>query len=135
MQTPPADPTLRRGRVLIVDDDPIVAASLRRLLANEHDVLTACDGRDALRVLATDSDFDVILCDVSMDGMSGLELYRHLAAERPGIVERITFLTGGAFTAEAQEFLDRLPNERLEKPIALATLRQFVRSRVASTGR
>ena len=122
--------TLRRARILVVDDDPIVAMSLRRLLASEHDVRAVHSGSDALNALIDDDTFDLILCDISMEGMDGIDLYRQLAEKRPNLIDRIVFLTGGAFTLSSQRFLETIPNPRLEKPIAMSLLREFVRARV-----
>ena len=122
--------TLRRGRILVVDDDPIVAMSLRRLLASEHDVRAYHSGSDALNALIEDDAIDLILCDISMEGMDGIDLYRQLAEQRPKLLDRIVFLTGGAFTSTSQRFLETISNPRLEKPIAMSELREFVRARV-----
>ncbi len=67
------------------------------------------------------------LCDLLMPEMSGVELFQHLEAEAPDQCERVVFLTGGAFTPRAQEFLSRVPNARLEKPFDLDDLMVLIR--------
>jgi CheY-like chemotaxis protein len=115
-----------RARVLVVDDEPAIAHTLRELLAPQHLVVSATSGREALATLARE-DFDVVFCDLMMPGMNGTELYHRLKAERPGAEERIVFMTGGAFTASAADFLASVPNRRLEKPFSLGLIEQIVR--------
>lgn len=68
-----------RARVLIVDDDVVITSALRRALAKEHEVTVLNSATAALALLRTGSEFDVILCDLAMPQMSGLQLYRELA--------------------------------------------------------
>ncbi len=119
--------TARRARVLVVDDERFVATALQRTLGREHD-LTALDrAQDALQLIAGGARFHVILCDLMMPVMSGMELHAKLAAAVPDQAERMVFMTGGAFTDEARAFLEGVPNERVDKPFDLAALRALVR--------
>jgi two-component system cell cycle sensor histidine kinase/response regulator CckA len=120
-------PTVRQGRVLVVDDDPLVGASLRRVLSREHDVTVVTNGKEALEVLLAGSTFDVILCDLMMPHMTGMDLHAELTHKMPEVTDRMVFITGGAFTAAAREFLDTVANQRLEKPFAPQNLRGVVR--------
>ena len=119
----PASP--RRASVLVVDDDPSVGTSLRRVL-RQHDVTATTSAREALAIVASKGPFDVILSDVMMPEMSGVELYEALRARHPEAADRVVFVTGGAFTPAARDFLDRVPNERLEKPFEARVLRELV---------
>ncbi len=129
---PPASahvaPTGRRGRVLAVDDEAAIGVSIRRILRADHDVEVVTDARVALARLTAGEPFDVVLCDLMMPGMTGMELHAALNAQRPEVLSRMVFLTGGAFTPEASEFLGRVPNARLDKPFDAATLRALVRA-------
>ena len=80
-------------------------------------------------MLAT-GDFDVIFCDLMMPGMSGRTLQRS-RPDLPGLEERIVFMTGGAFTTRAAEFLAQVPNQRLEKPFSFGLVEQIVRDMAA----
>jgi CheY-like chemotaxis protein len=64
----------------------------------------------------------VILCDLMMPDMTGMDLHAELARKLPEQATRMIFLTGGAFTPRAREFLDEVPNQRLEKPCDLGKL-------------
>jgi hypothetical protein len=59
-----------------------------------------------------------------------MELYAAIAREAPELAERIVFITGGAFTATAQEFLSRVPNPRLEKPFDVDLVGEITRARL-----
>jgi fluoride ion exporter CrcB/FEX len=63
--------------------------------------------------------------------MDGAQLYHELQRIAPELVERIIFMTGGAFTAAAREFLDTVANPRIDKPFDLDTLRALVNTRFA----
>ena len=113
------EPTVERSlRVLVIDDEPLIGTTLRILLDN-HDVQVVTSGSAARDLLAGGASFDVVLCDLMLDDLSGMELARWLAQERPDVAERVIFMTGGAFTAEARDFLRDVPRQRqLEKPFS-----------------
>lgn len=121
----------RRGRVLVVDDDPVVASSLARVLRPAHDVECASDGLEALAALGCDRLYDVILCDVMMPRMAAADLYARVAREFPDMASRFVFMTGATSRLRAHAFLDELPNPVLAKPFSvpdlLALVRRFVR--------
>jgi signal transduction histidine kinase/CheY-like chemotaxis protein len=119
-----------RGRILVVDDEPQVAAMLQRELAAEHDVEVAASGRAALDRLAEAQSFDVILCDLMMPEVTGMALHAALAERAPHLLPRLAFVTGGAFTPGGRAFLDEVPNPRFEKPVDLQALRAFIHARV-----
>ncbi len=105
-----------RGRILVVDDEPRMGKALHRLLAPAHDVTAVQSAREALGLVAGGARFDMVLCDLMMPGVSGMALHAELERTAPEVAARMVFMTGGAYTAEARGFLDRVPNRRLEKP-------------------
>jgi PAS domain S-box-containing protein len=126
-----APPSVKhRGRVLVVDDDAMAARSMVRLLSQDHDVVDVRSGRAALALLTSDEAFDAIFCDLMMPEMTGMELHRELV-ERGFDVGRMVFMTGGAFTPGAREFVQRLPIPCLEKPIESRSLLELARGLVA----
>ena len=120
----------KRAVVLVVDDEPAVGVTLKRLL-REHDVTVVQRAPDALALLAAGQRFDVILSDIMMPEMSGMDFYETLRRLHPGMPERVVFVTGGAFTAAANAFLDEIPNECLTKPFDVKTVREAIRRFVA----
>lgn len=122
--------TIRRAKILVVDDDESMGVALQRLLRREHDLSAVTDARVALARIDNGEQFDVILCDLMMPLMTGMEFYQQLIVRHPDQVARIVFLSGGAFTARARSFLDEIPNARLEKPFELQTLRALINERL-----
>ncbi len=116
----------RRGRLLVVDDEPMIGMAIRRTLQREHEVVTLTSAREALTRILGGERFDVILCDVMMPEMSGMELHEELTRRAPELADRMVFLTGGAFTPQAREFLARVKNQRREKPFSAQELRDLV---------
>jgi CheY-like chemotaxis protein len=114
-------------RLLIVDDEPLVSRALARILEPEGEVVVADRARDALDRVRAGEQFDAIVCDLMMPDLSGMDLHAAIRGLDPAAAERMVFVTGGAFTDAAREFLDRVPNARLEKPIDRAALREAVR--------
>src|SRR5689334_17209072 len=70
-----AFPPLRRGRVLMVDDDTSVCKAIARLLSDQHDVTAVSSAELALDQIRDGTRFDVILCDLHMPQMTGMDLY------------------------------------------------------------
>ena len=114
-------------RVLVVEDEYAVAAGLRLLLEQEYQVDVASTGQEALAKLSSGATFDAVLCDLMMPGMSGIELFRILRAKSPGLEEKLVFMTGGAFTPEAEAFLEEIENPRVEKPFDFASVDELLR--------
>ncbi len=69
-----------------------------------------------------------------MPQVSGIELYDTVLALDPGQATRIVFVTGGAFTATARQFLEATTNRRIEKPFDLRDLRAVVDAVIAEVG-
>lgn len=104
-------------RVLIIDDEELLLLAWTRELESGCEVLTACSARDAVGVLARfGGDFDAVACDLHMADGGGMELYRFLGAEYPGLEHRVVFITGGAVSDRETEFLRAAGNLVLEKP-------------------
>jgi CheY-like chemotaxis protein len=118
-----------RTRVLVIDDEELIREAIRRALGKECSVTLAASGREALGLLSDEAGgYDVILCDLLMPDVSGMDLYAETIRAAPALGGRFVFMTGGAFTPKARSFLENVGNPHLEKPIALAKLREIVRS-------
>lgn len=124
-----------RGRLLVVDDEAPIRSSLRRMLGKEHDVVEAESGIEARSRIEANPAFDVIVSDLMMPRMSGMELYEWIAANHPELRERVIFITGGAFTPAASEFLDRTGNTVIEKPFDFEMLSRLIGERIAASRR
>ena len=128
-QRAPARATARAS-ILVVDDDRAVGVALCRVL-REHDVCAVTEAKRGLEMLAAGQEFDVIISDLMMPEMSGMEFYDELTRRFPAAAERVVFISGGTFTPSAQAFLGRVPNARLSKPFDARQLRELVELAVA----
>ena len=126
---PVAAAPLKRARLLVVDDELMVATVLQTLLAPEHEVLIQTYARDALEQIRAGARYDLILCDLMMPSMTGMDLHAALCAEAPDQAERMIFMSGGAFTARAKDFLAGVSNVCIEKPFDLASLKELINAR------
>jgi CheY-like chemotaxis protein len=120
---PPAAQT--RARVLLIADDQHVTRMIGRALC-DFDVTVVNESQDALGILAVES-FDVILCDLMMPNITGIDLHRELTRAHPAQAQRMIFLTGGSFSAEADDFLTKVQNPWLQKPFATEALQRACR--------
>jgi CheY-like chemotaxis protein len=121
-----------RPRVLVVDDEPLVGRAVKRVLADQADVLCVTGGREALALIRDPArDFDVILCDLMMPDMTGAELRAALLNTRSDMADRLVFITGGTFTADMERFLAESACPHLLKPFDVPVLRGLVAERMA----
>jgi signal transduction histidine kinase/CheY-like chemotaxis protein len=127
-EVPPLNPP--RGRLLLVDDEPLVGMALRRALLAEHDVVLVQSGRAALEQLA-DQPFDALISDLVMPEMGGLELHDEACKRQPVLSARTLFITGSSLADALQELSERPGFSLLQKPIEVEALRQAVRKLVA----
>jgi signal transduction histidine kinase/CheY-like chemotaxis protein len=124
----PVDVEAPGGRLLIVDDEPMILGALRRAFSSDYHVTCVGDGRRALERIKAGERYDVILCDLMMPEITGMDLYAEMSRLAPDQLERLVFVTGGAFTPRAREFLERIPNARVEKPIDFQNLKLLLRN-------
>ncbi|MEO6776916.1 MAG: ATP-binding protein [Kofleriaceae bacterium] len=111
-----------RLRVLVIDDDALLLKSIGRNLG-QHEITACGSAVDALARLRAGDTFDAILSDLMMPGFTGMQFHAELTALRPELAHRVLFMTGGAFTTEAQTFLEDPDIRSIEKPFAAADVR------------
>jgi CheY-like chemotaxis protein/two-component sensor histidine kinase len=126
LAAPPSSSARRRGRVLVVDDEPLMTKVVRRTLGREHEVEALTSAEEALARIRRGERFDVILCDLMMPQVTGMDFHAELLRSFPEQAARMVFLTGGAFTPRARAFLEHVHNHRVEKPIDAQGLRALV---------
>jgi DNA-binding NtrC family response regulator len=112
----------RRKNILIIDDEIFILKSLARILENDYDVITALGGNAALQILKTNHHFDLILSDISMPDTNGVELYKIISHDYPGLENKIIFMTGFAYTDDIIDFLEKIKTPFLAKPFEIETL-------------
>lgn len=121
------------SRILVVDDEPGIRRAMGRIL-RPHQVVEAGSGEQARDILEGDPEFDLILCDMMMPRWSGVDFHEWLSRTIPALAGRVIFITGGAFTPRAREYLKRTKVSSLEKPFDPRTLKRMVRAMVHPGG-
>ena len=126
--SPMAETSGVRYRVLVVDDDEQLLKAVGRILKRDNEVVLRSSGTAALDLLATDDQFDLILCDVMMPDYTGVDLHTKLQEDHPTVAGRMLFMTGGAFTSGTVAFLEQPTTRWIEKPVEPTELRRLVQT-------
>jgi CheY-like chemotaxis protein len=100
-------------------------------LSDDHDIVTACGGAEALAILENDRAFDLIVCDLQMPSVDGVAVHESIARQAPALLDTLVFMTGGAVTPRVQTFLARVHPRVIEKPLDLDALVALASSTVA----
>jgi CheY-like chemotaxis protein len=114
-----------RGKVLVVDDDALLGKVLARSLQKAHDPVVVQSAAAALVELERQP-FDLVFTDLMMPDTDGIELYEEIGRRFPALAPRVVFISGGTWTARANDFLQRVPNHRLDKPLDLPQVLKVV---------
>jgi two-component system chemotaxis response regulator CheY len=127
----PSDAARSFPSVLVVDDEPMVCDTIAAILGTGYNVATFTDPRAALASMLQGS-FDVILCDLTMSGISGIEIYEQLARQRPALADRIIFLCTGNFPDRVRGFLANTSRPQLHKPFQREDLVHMIDAHLAA---
>ncbi len=112
-------------RIYLIDDEVMMTKAIQRM-ARGHLFEIENDSQAALKHLLDGNQYDLILCDLMMPTMTGMELYRRCVEEKPELRDRFVFVTGGAVTSEAQAFVDSPGIRVFAKPMPKATLLKVI---------
>lgn len=130
-QTGPHQEDLPRARILVIDDETNIGKSLERSLA-EHLVTVVTSGRAGVQLLDEHNSFDLIFCDVMMPDFTGRDVYEAIVERHPAMLDKIVFMTGGAFTERAADFIEHVKAPRIDKPFDMGTIRTVLRDKLAT---
>jgi CheY-like chemotaxis protein len=111
-------------RVLVVDDEPMIGRLVQAALEG-HVVETTVEPTVALGRVA-DRPYDLVLCDLKMPSMSGIEFYNELCRRRPDLKSCFVLMTGAAADQELDKFVALNEVTILRKPFMMKELRQQV---------
>lgn len=119
------------ANILIVEDDESVRSfTARALAAAGHSVETAQDGEDGLeRIAGRSGGYDLVLSDIRMPVMDGIEMAKKAAGAYPGL--KILLMTGYAEQRERAAELSAIVVDVVQKPFTLAQIRQGVARAIA----
>ena len=123
----------QRPRILIIDDDVELRDTLDQIISDTYETVATGDAREALKMLTAGEKFDVIMCDLMMPNMSGVEFYQMLKLQAPLFCTKVLFLTGGSFTLKTTDFLKQPGIQACEKPIQIENLLEHLQSIVDRT--
>ncbi len=108
-------------RVLVVDDDPMMGTTLRLALEDDYAVTVCSSAEDAMKLLERER-FALVLCDLMMPRVSGMDLFRWFKEREPDAADHMLFMTGGAYTEMAANFLRDEAKHHIEKPFRVDQL-------------
>lgn len=128
----PSGTRRRVGRVLIIDDEPQLGAALGRALSGQFEVEAVAEAGEAIERLLRGEWYDVVLCDLTMPSMGGIDFYEALLVVIPQEAQRVVFMTGRALSASDEAFFSRISNVLLDKPIDIEGLQALVERRIGS---
>lgn len=134
-EPPRAEGVGPRIKVLFIDDERILLDALIRALDSHYLVETVTSAKAALALFERGHEYDLIVCDLMMPGMTGMDLFEQMRAKYPEHGARTVFMTGGAFTPGAQKFLSSVRRRVLEKPFSNKELVEFVAQSLRSLTR
>jgi PAS domain S-box-containing protein len=115
-----------RRRILLIDDESGVRTTIKKYLHKDHEVITAESGAKAQAIIEEDHNFDLLLCDLMMPQMSGMDLHQWLTKKYPELAKRTIFISGGVFTPKAKQYLNNINNPLLEKPFDMKDLQKLI---------
>jgi two-component system, sensor histidine kinase and response regulator len=125
----PLPDSIKRPRILVVDDEPSNIDVLVEALGGSYDVLTASDGQSALEIAAASMP-DVVLLDVMMPGIDGYEVCKRLKAEHENWDLPVLFVTGSTDAEDEARALEAGAVDYITKPISPAAVRARVKSQL-----
>lgn len=134
----PAEKTTKKvngAKIMVVDDEPNICRVLDRLLSREgHQVETVSDAQKALKRL-NKTRYDLILLDIKMPGMSGIEFYNNMKEIDPSLQEKVVCITGDVISPKNKAFLEKARIPCVAKPFSVDELIRQVKSGLGGQGR
>ena len=115
-------------RILVIDDEPLLGQTLQLALDETCDVTLETSGQSAKRRLLEGEQCDVVLCDLGLPDLSGMEVYRAVVRDRPDLVPAFVLITGGAVTPEARAFMEQHTGPLLQKPFTITQVERLVKA-------
>lgn len=123
------------GRVLVVEDDPIIMALVQSIVEDEdYTVVPATDGREAYRIMATDSDFVACIFDVNVPFIEGPDLLRHMKTEKRLMNIPVMIMTANESLYVQSQSISAGAAVFIAKPFTRSALKTMFTGMVRSVG-
>ncbi|MHA1942423.1 MAG: response regulator [Candidatus Hodarchaeales archaeon] len=119
-----------KSSILIVDDQKFICEGLERLLSDDYIIYKAFNGKEALDIIKQNSDIDVVLCDIMMPVMDGIELIEKVRSENKDII--IIVITAVYSGEKITNAMDKGANKCLMKPFDIPQLMQTLNKALAN---
>jgi CheY-like chemotaxis protein len=105
-----------KAKILVVDDEAVISQFVSQILTDEgHEVEAVDSAEDALEVVKSKK-YQIIILDIKMPGMSGIELYRRFRKTSPTLAGGVVFITGDVMGASTMDFLNKTKVPYIVKP-------------------
>ena len=118
----------RQRRILVVDDEPNIRILLSEVLTKDgHTVEVASNGQQAAEMIQ-ECQYDCLIMDITMPGVGGTNLYKHINESKPDLIPKIIFITGDTVRSDTRAFLKAAGNPTLNKPLDLTELKNCIQS-------
>lgn len=113
-------------RVLVIDDEQLLGQTIQLGLEDTMEVELEISGEKGLERLLSEEQFELILCDLSLPDLSGIDIYARIAADKPELKKCFVVMTGGAVSSESRDFLDNYEGPLLNKPFTLSQVEGLI---------
>ena len=115
-----------KAKILVVDDEPTNRQYLSEVFTGEgYEVETVDNASDALKMIKK-REYDLVLLDIKMPGMSGVELYQRVKKAFPSLADRVVFITGDVMGEDTMDFLTRIKANFITKPFDIEQLKRDI---------
>jgi PAS domain S-box-containing protein len=119
-----------KAKILVVDDEPTITQFLSRMLKDQgYEVETTDNAETALKLIQGEK-YNLILVDVRLPGMGGVELYERLDEIAESLTQRIVFITGDVLGTETKDFFSRTNAPYITKPFNIEQLKEEIKRRL-----
>lgn len=126
VKTPAPKASKRKARVLVVDDEPAIRSLIKTILTRKGHTVEETGKPDEVFIKLEQASYDIILLDIRMPGMSGIELYKNVIKKYPKLGDRFVFITGDTSDSETMAFLNYQNLSYIAKPFSREALEEKV---------
>jgi PAS domain S-box-containing protein len=117
---------ITKAKILVVDDEPVIRQLISKVLGDQgHTVETIDNAAGALKMVKSKR-YGLILLDIKMPGMSGIELYKQFQKIAPSLTKRVVFITGDVMGKRTLAFIDKTKTPYLMKPFDAKELKSQI---------
>lgn len=116
---------MEKKKIIIADDEPNIRLLVKGILSKDYIVLEARNGEEAIEIVRAEKP-DLMLLDVKMPIISGIELYHRLEVKEPALAQRVMFITGDVMEVVTRDFLERTGAPHIAKPFNIGQLKKSI---------